>query len=97
MHVQSSEVSAVFQGLLDGQRCEVLVTEGDDLLLGDEQGQLVLAFVVELGELDAEDLCANGGSDVLHLGTLQEILQPWIGILAMFVMLKRLERVVPEE
>lgn len=42
--VVSSEVSAEVQGVLDGEGGEVLVAEGDDLALGDEEGELVFAF-----------------------------------------------------
>jgi hypothetical protein len=43
---------------LDREGGEVLVAEGDDFTLCDEEGELVFAFITELGELHAGDFGA---------------------------------------
>ena len=87
--VQTAEVSAKVEGLLDGQGCEVLVTEGYHFLLGDEKGKLVFARVGESAELSTPYLCADGGGDVLDLATFWEkIWEFWIGVFAVVDMLE---------
>lgn len=44
MDVVTAEVAAEVEGFLDGEGGEVLVAEGDDFALGDEEGELVFAF-----------------------------------------------------
>lgn len=46
--MQATEVLAELQGFLDGKISKILVTEGDDLLLCYEEGEFILAGVVEL-------------------------------------------------
>ena len=46
MDMQSSKVTTKLQSLLDRQRSQVLVSEGNDFLLSHEQGQFVLALVI---------------------------------------------------
>lgn len=60
MNVQTAEVFPELEGFLDWERSEVLVTEGDDLLLCDEEGELVLAGVGERAELRSPYFCADG-------------------------------------
>lgn len=89
-----AEVAAELEGLLNGQVLEVLVAEGDDLALGDEARQLVLAGVVELAELDAADLGADGGRQVGdgHLVLGQQVRVGRVGVLAVVIVLEGLER-----
>lgn len=66
--VVAAEVAAEVEGLADGQVGEVLLAEGDDLALGDEAGELVLASLGQLAQLDAVDLGADRGREVRYLG-----------------------------
>lgn len=59
MDVQRPKVAAKLLLLLDADILEVLVPENNNAPLGDEQRELVLLLVVELGQLDAADLGAN--------------------------------------
>lgn len=68
MDVVSAKIAAPFQGLVDWEVCQILVTESHDLALGDVQRQLILARVGELGELDAPDLGADGGCQLGGFG-----------------------------
>jgi hypothetical protein len=89
-----AKVAAELEGLLNGQVLEVLVAEGHDLALGDEARQLVLAGVVELAELDAADLGADGGRQVGdgHLVLGQQVRVGRVGVLAVVIVLEGLER-----
>lgn len=51
--VVTAKVATKFEGLFDGQVGKVLGAEGDDLALGHEARELVLAGVVETAQLDA--------------------------------------------
>lgn len=66
--VVAAKVAAELEGVGDGEVGKVLLAEGDDLALGDEAGELVLAGVGESAQLDALDLCADGGGEVGDLG-----------------------------
>lgn len=59
-----TEVPAPLQRVLDRQAGKVLPTEGNDLALGYETGQLVLARARELGELDTANLAPDGRRQV---------------------------------
>lgn len=90
--VVPAKVAAVLEGLVDGQVGKVLVPEGDDLALGDEAGELVLAGVAQAAQLDAVDLCAGGGRVIGDSGAgRQEVGVGWIGILAVLIVLKVLQ------
>jgi hypothetical protein len=92
MDVQTSKISAIVQCLLDGQLGEVLVSKCHDFLLSDQQCKFVLAGVCQLRELDARNLSANGGGDVLDLDALwQQIWEGRIRVLAVLDMLEWLE------
>lgn len=83
--VQASEVFDVVERGLNGEFGEVLVPEGDDFLLGDEEGEFVLAGVGKGGKLDAFDFGADGGGDVLDGGALgEEMGEGWVGVFAVF-------------
>ena len=81
--VQTAEVSAKVEGLLDREGGEVLVTEGYHFLLRDEEGKLVLARVGESAELSSPYFCANRRGDILDLATFwKEIWECWVGVFA---------------
>lgn len=89
MNVVPTEVPAPLQRVLDRQLGKVLPTEGDDLALGYETGQLVFARARELRELDTADLGPDGWREVDDLGVRwEEILEGGVGILAVFVVLE---------
>lgn len=90
--VKATKVAAKLQSLLDGKGREVLVSECDDLLLGHQQGQLVFALVIELRQLYTSDFGTDRGGDVLDVAAfLQKVLERWVGVFAMFVVLKWFE------
>jgi hypothetical protein len=97
--VQAAEVFDVLEGVWDGESGEVLVAESDDFLLGDEEGEFVLTFGGELGELDAGDFGANGGGDVLDdgRGGREQVGKGWVGVFTVFVVLEGLEGCVSGE
>lgn len=92
--VVAAEVAAKLERLLDRQVGEVLATEGDDLALGDEPRELVLARVAERAELDAGDLCADCGCQVRDFGRVlgQEVGECGVGVFAVLIVLEGLER-----
>lgn len=90
--VVTAEVAAVLQSLGDGQVGKVLAAEGDDLALGDEAGKLVLAGLVQAGELDAADLGADGGREVVDRDIAgEQVGEGCVGILAVLIVLEVLE------
>lgn len=78
----AAEVAADFEGVFDGDVGKVLVTEGDDLLFGDEEGEFVFLGVGELAQLDAVDFSAGVGSYVMDGGILEEVGEGWVGVFA---------------
>lgn len=82
--VTGAEVLGEVEGFLDGQVGEILLAEGDDFLLGYEQGEFVLAGLVEFGELHAFHFSADVGSDVLHFGSFEEVGEAGVCIMAVF-------------
>ena len=89
----AAEVSAELERVGDGEVCEVLVAEGHNLTLCDIPGKLVLSGIREAAELDARDLCADGGSEVIHFDALgKELGIGCVGILSVVVMGEGLER-----
>lgn len=62
---ESVQVGAEVEGFLDGAVGEVLVAEGDDSALGDEEGQLVFAGIGEPRELDPSHLGAHARRKVV--------------------------------
>lgn len=88
-----TKVFAKLEGLLDGQIRKILLSKGDHLALRHEPSKLVLAGVGQGAKLDAPYLSANGGSEVSYSRALwEEVLVGGVGILAVLVMLKRLQR-----
>ncbi len=65
--VQGPKVPGKGLLLLDADVLEVLAPEHDDAALGEQEGQLVLLEVVQLRELQAADLGADGRSQIGHL------------------------------
>ena len=55
-----AEIPAEIERLLDKQLGKVLAAEGDDLALGHEARQLVLAGRTKAAEIDAADLSGDG-------------------------------------
>lgn len=51
VNVKPAKVSSKFQSLFDREVCKVLVPEGNDFLLCDQESQFVLALVVQCREL----------------------------------------------
>lgn len=87
--VVAAKVLAKLEGVGDGEVGKVLLAEGDNLALGDVAGELVLAGVVERGQLDAVDLGANGRGEVGDGGALgEEVGERGVGVLAVLVVLK---------
>lgn len=63
--VVAAEEGAEFQRGVEGQGCKILVAEGDDFTLRDEEGQLRFSRGRELRELGAVHFGADGGREVL--------------------------------
>lgn len=55
VNVMTAEIAPEIQSFLDGQVSKVLVSEGDDFALGNEQGELILAGGRELAELNTSN------------------------------------------
>lgn len=88
----TAKVASKLESLGDGKVGKVLVSEGHDLALGDVPGELVLAGFGELAQLDALDLCADGGGEVRDLGVLfDEVGESRVCVAAVVVVLKGLE------
>ena len=51
--VEAAEIPAPVKGFMYRELGEILIAKDDDLLLSNEKGELVFAFVVELAQLDA--------------------------------------------
>lgn len=91
--VVTAKVAAELEGVGDGEVCEVLVTESNDLALSHKQGELVLASIREGAELDTSDLGTNAGGQLLDLGALlQEIGEGWVSIETMLDVLEGFPR-----
>lgn len=73
VNMRRPKILGNLQGLLNRKIGKVLPTEGYDLFFGNESSQLVLAGVVELAELDASNLGANVGREILDFATFQEV------------------------
>jgi hypothetical protein len=96
--VQTAEVSAKIEGLLDGEGGEILVTEGYHFLLGNEEGKLVLARVGKGAKLSSPYFCADGGGDVFDLATFRkEVWECWVGVFAVVDVLEWFQGWVPEK
>lgn len=65
--VKSAKIFAVFQRLGYGQISEVLVSEDENLPLCGKKGQLILASVRQLTELDARENSTNVRGQILTL------------------------------
>lgn len=98
--VRRTEVFGELERVFDGQVGKVLVPEGYDFLLRDEEGEFVTACAVEGAQLDAFDFGADVGAEVFDLGIGEEVGKGWVGVFAVFVGLEGLEgwvfHVVPE-
>lgn len=91
--VVAAEVATEVEGIFDGEIGKVLVAECDDLALGDEEGELVLASGGELAELHAADFRAGCGGQLGDFAALdKEILEGWVGANTMLYVLEWLER-----
>ena len=89
VNVVTPKVAAILEGLGDGQVREVLAAECDHLALGYEQGELILAGLVQRAELDAADLRTDAWGQVADLDTLaQQVRERRIGVLAVLIMLE---------
>ena len=67
MDVQGTEVPRKLLLPLRSNVLEVLVPEDDDAALRDQERQLILLAVVELGQLQPADLGPNDGRELGHL------------------------------
>lgn len=93
VNVVSSKVGAKLEGIGDGKIGKVLASEGHNLACGDVVRQLIFAGIAQRGELDASHFGANGGSELRDFDSAgEEIGIGGVGILAVLIMLKRLER-----
>lgn len=91
--VVTTKVFAKLQCIGNGQISKVLGAESDNLALGDVVGELVLASITELGQLNTADFTADVGSQVGDLGAFrEEVGVRCVGILAVFLVLEGLER-----
>lgn len=91
--VVASKVAAEVEGIFDGEIRKVLIAECDDLALGDEEGELVLAGGGELAELHAADFGAGCGGQLGDFATLdKKILEGWVGANTVLYVLEWLER-----
>jgi hypothetical protein len=72
MDMMAPKISPEIQGVLYGEGGEVLVAEGDDLALCDEEGELVFAFIGQFRELHTGDFGARGRGELLDLGAGEE-------------------------
>ena len=100
MDVAWSVVLGDIKGFLDWEIGEVLITEGNDLLLGDEKGELVLTSFAKFAELDALHFGTDDGSEVLDLGVVgEEVGKAWVGVFAVLngleVLVGRVLDIVP--
>lgn len=69
------------------EHLETMLT--NDFLLCDEEGEFVLASLVELAELNTLDFCSDIGSEVLDgSGSSQQVLERRVSILAMLICLE---------
>ncbi len=59
VNVQSAEISAILERVFDRQFGKVLVAKSYNLALSNKECEFIFAFVVELGDLHAEDLGAD--------------------------------------
>lgn len=89
----TAKVTAILESVSNGQVGKVLAPEGDDLALGDEAGELVLAGVAEGAQLDAADLGADGGRELVDGGGAlwEQVGERGVCVLAVLVVLKGLE------
>jgi hypothetical protein len=88
-----AKVASKIEGLLDRQVGEVLVSEGNDLSLGDKESQLVLPGGSEFAQLDTCNFGADGWSELLDLRALhQQVFEGGIGILPVFNISEGFER-----
>ena len=88
-----AKVAAKVKCLLNREIGKVLAAESDDLALGDEACQFILASIVQLGQLNAANLRPDGGGQVDNGSSLlrKEVRVRGIRIFAVFNVLKRLK------
>lgn len=65
MDVMAAEISTEVQGFWEGEVGEILISEGDNFTLGDEEGELVFAGPAQFAELDAGYFGADAWSEFL--------------------------------
>lgn len=87
-----AKVRAILERLLDREVGKVLVAEGDDLALGHEPRELVLAGAAEGRELDATDFGADGRSQVCQGDAVgEQVREGRVRVLAGLAVLEGLE------
>lgn len=86
----TTKVPTPLKSLVDWQISEILAPEGDNLALGHEKRELVLAGVGELGKLDTLDFGTDRRRKLAQLrDTLgQEVGEARVGVLAMLIVLE---------
>lgn len=81
MDMRRTVVFGEIQSFLNWQVCKILVAESDDLLLGNEERELVLAGAVELAQLNSTDFGSDVGCKVFDFNSvLDEVGKGGIGI-----------------
>ena len=90
VNVRRAKVFGNLKRLADWERRKILVAEGHDLLLGDEECELIFASVGELGELNALDFSADVGGDIVHFCVLEEVGEAWVCVFAVLDFLEEL-------
>jgi hypothetical protein len=70
--MQTAEVLAILQSILDWKICEVLVPKDQDFSLRCERRELRFSGITQRAELNTSDLCADCGRDVFGLNSRPE-------------------------
>src|SRR5690242_10862744 len=86
-----AKVATEIQRVLDRQIRKVLIPEGYNLLLSNEQCQLIFASVCKLAELNSVNFSTDICSQICNFGVFQKVGERRIGVLAMLIVLERLQ------
>ena len=66
-YVQTAKIFAVLQGILNREICKVLTSENQNFSLGGKCSKLRFPSIRQCAQLDAGDLGAYSGSDIVCL------------------------------
>lgn len=79
----TTEISPEIKGFLEWEVSEILIPEGNDFALGDEECELVFSGLVQFAELDACDFGSDAWCEFLDLASFwEEIFEGRIGVFA---------------